>query len=259
MGDVIFARPRHDYGSYVDLYALIALSGYPLIYFDELDPESDNTYILTIYNGEIVNGWPNVTAQIILWDNEWRLEGDYPHIPGVSRVWASDKWYSEQIQAEFVPMGSHPGLMIGAATLERVYDTVFLGYAIPRRAEIVHQLQARGLRMPQTSAWGTERHKILSRARSMLHVHQHAHAPTIAPLRVALAAAYRLPLIMETPMDRTPLRHGDMLCSDYGNLADFVALWTRRNESRALEEFGRSLYHSLCERETFRSYIEAAL
>lgn len=259
MGEIIFARPRHDYGTYVDLYALITLSGYPLIHFDEIDPESDNCYILTIYNGEIVNGWPNARARIIFWDNEWRLDGEYPVIPGVQEVWASDRWYAKQVKARFVPMGSHPGLVIGAKTPERWYDVAHLGYMIPRRSEINARLEQRGIRLSPTSAWGNERHKVLSRSRSMIHVHQHAHAPTIAPLRVALAAAYSLPLIMETPADKTFLRYGDVLYSDYDQLADFTAMWTRRNEPRILEEIGRGLHHSLCERETFRSYVDAAI
>ena len=84
MGQIVFARPRTWYDSYSDLYTLIELSGYPLIYFDEIDPESDNKYILTLVNGENQDGWQSPRAEIVLWDIEWRLDGDYPRIPGVS-------------------------------------------------------------------------------------------------------------------------------------------------------------------------------
>ena len=75
MTNIIFARPRHHYDSYTDLYRLIELSGYPLIYFDEIDPVSDNLYVMTIVNGENMHGWHQPRAKIVLWDLEWRLDG----------------------------------------------------------------------------------------------------------------------------------------------------------------------------------------
>lgn len=55
MPEIIFARPRWDYNSYTDFYRLIELSGYPLIFFDEIDPDSSNCYVMTILNGENQN------------------------------------------------------------------------------------------------------------------------------------------------------------------------------------------------------------
>lgn len=265
MSNVFFARPRTWYGSYVDLYNLIELSGYELLYFDEIDPTSDNTYILTLFNGEILNGWPDARARIILWDFEWRLEGDYPVIPGVREFWTSDAWYAKQVDIRFVPLGSHAGLKIGADAPEKEYDTIFLGYFVPRRQAVLADLIERGVRVPFderrqpiTSAWDNARHVLLTHSRSMLHVHQWDNIPTLAPLRVAVAAAYSLPLIMETPAVRDPLGHR-ALCSDYANLAAFTAMWTRRNEAHILEDFGRGLHGLLCRDMTFRKCVEAAL
>jgi hypothetical protein len=265
MANPIFAVPRYYYQSYSDLYSLIELSGFESVYFDELDPASDNTYILTIYNGEIEAGWNSARARIIFWDNELRYTHDYPHIPGVSEVWVSDKWYDEYLyrkvdyNVRFVPLASHPGLCIGALTDERWYDVAFLGYNIPRRGTILHECEQRGLAVSPTSAWGNERHKILTHAKALIHIHQHYEFPTIAPLRTALAAAYRMPLIMETPGDRGVLRSGDVLTADYDYLPDMAALWTRRTPESELAKYGQELYHSLCERLTFRSAIEAVL
>lgn len=259
MGDVIFARPRWEYDSYQDLYSLITLSGYPLIYVDEIDPASDNTYILTLHNGETLNGWPRAKARIILWDYEWRLDGDYPQIPGLHEVWSPDAWYARQIHARFVPCGSHPGLMIGCATDERKYDVAYLAYLTGRRNATHIELRERGLTVSPTSAWGNTRHAILTRSTAMLHVHQHDNIPTIAPLRVALAAAYSMPLIMETPGDKQPLGYSHALYSDWRNLPDFTAMWTRRNEAHILADYGRALHQHLCVHNTFRSYVEAAV
>lgn len=259
MAEPIFAVPRHVYESYQDLYSLIELSGFQSAYFDELDPDSDNTYILTIYNGEIESGWPNARARIIFWDNELRHSHEYPTIPGVSEVWASDAWYAQYIGARFVPLASHPGLCIGALTDERWYDVAFLGYNIPRRGTILHECEQRGLAVSPTSAWGNDRHKLLTHAKALIHIHQHYEFPTIAPLRTALAAAYHMPVIMETPGDRGVLRSGDVLTADYDYLPDMAALWTRRTPESELAKYGYELWHSLCERLTFRSAIEAAL
>lgn len=70
MSNILFARPRHDYGSYADFYRLIELSGYPLVYFDEIDTASDNCYIMTMINGEnhAPERWQGARARLILWD-----------------------------------------------------------------------------------------------------------------------------------------------------------------------------------------------
>ena len=151
MSSVIFARPRHEYGSYQDIYELIRLSGYPLVYFDEIDPTAkDKTYILTIVNGENQAGWPGATARIILYDLEWRSVSDYPRLPGVAEVWAADKWYAQLVGARYVPLGSHP--FLGCNYPESAiptdgmrYDVAMLAYLSPRRQAVVGDLTRAGI------------------------------------------------------------------------------------------------------------------
>ncbi len=260
MGDVIFARPRTDYGSYVDLYRLIELAGYPLIFADEIERDSDNAYIVTVLNGETQNGWDGARARIVLWDLEYHLDG-IPPIPGVSEVWASDKWYAGCIGARYVLIGSDERLVDGAPADGSIdYDVAFLAYMVGRRQRIAGELHAQGVHLSPSSAWEAERHRVLSRSRVYLCVHQHDHVPTIAPLRMVVAAAYRLPVISEAVADRGAFETGDLMTSDYSHLADFVRMWTKgENNHHRLADYGYALHSKLCEQLNFRTCVEAAL
>lgn len=253
MANVIFARPRTHYDSYIDLIRLIELSGYPLIYFDEIDPTSDNKYILTLVNGENQHGWQHPRAEIVLYDLEWRLDGDYPHIPGVSAYWAADAWYAEQIGAHFVPVGSHPDLNPEPnGTREKRYDYAMLMYFTYRRQWVRDRILEGGMTI-SPNAWRNERHEILLSSRAMLNVHQRDDARTVAPTRWALVAAYRLPMISET-IDR-PLWHG--MYYEYDQLVEAAHTW--RGREAELREAGECLYQQMVIDKPFRRGIEGAV
>jgi len=260
---IIFARPRHDYESYRDLYALIALSGFPLIYADEIHPYSDNVYVVTILNGETENGWRPVHARIILYDFEYHLSTDgyyrkaFVTPPGVSEVWAGDQWYAEQIGARYVPLGSHPDLRPNASSdHSECYDAAYIGYMVNRRQRIAHDLRERGVSLSPSSAWGDERHRVLSNSKTYLSVHQWDNIPTIAPLRMVVAAAYALPVITETVQDAGAFADC-ILQADYPYYADCVTAWT--HGGRQLEDAGARLHEKLCISTPFRKSIENAL
>lgn len=256
MPDVIFARPRHSYDSYADLYHLITLSGYPLIYFDQIDPASYNCYILTIINGENNQGWSHPQARIIFWDLEWRLDGDYPQIPGVAKVWASDKWYAEKIGAVYVPLGSHVGLP--TAPLEdcpKSYDVAMLSYMTHRRELLRDRLREMGISVA-SNGWGMDRHYSLMRSRVMLHVHQHDEIKTIAPQRWAIAAAYRLGIISEEVTDPGIFGYTHGVYATYPFLAETVKLW--KDDARLID-YGLALHQALCVDANFKTFVERAL
>lgn len=254
MADVIFCRTRYPYDSYGDLWRLIQVSGYPLIYADEIDPQSDNTYILTVINGETDNGWAGARARIILYDMEWRLDGAYPTIPGVTERWAADRWYAEKIGAKYVLLGSHPqlNLQADAERPQKDYDFTMMSYMTYRRQWIRDRLLEQRLRIsPQ--GWGESRHLSLSKSYLMLHVHQNDNIPTIAPQRFALAAAYHLPMISETVAEPDVL--ADVVAwYDYDDLVEA----TYRNHRR-LYGLGEALHQRLCIDLPFRKNIEAAV
>lgn len=261
MADIVFARPRHLYDSYQDLYRLIELSGFDMAYFDEIDAASDNTYICTVVNGENQQGWESPRARIILWDLEWRLDGEYPRIPGVAEVWCSDKWYAGHVGARYVPMGSHPELK--PFDLDHVpdveYHAAYLGYMIPRRTQIWTDLKARGLRLSPTGAWGADRHRVLMGSACYLHVHQRDDAPGMPPLRLVVAAAYSLPFISETIRDPGIFGQTYFMQSAYAHLADFVRMWTCDSDRNRLNDYGRALHDLLCRDLTFRRSVEKAV
>src|SRR5574342_585148 len=256
MADTIFATSRHVYDSYKDLLRLIALSGYPLVYFDEIQPDTDNTYICIVINGENERGWPHSKARIILYDLEWHTNG-IPTAANFSELWAADRWYAGKIGAKYVPLGSHPGLRLGPgrAPYEYRYDVSMLAYMVWRRQVIHGQLVARGL-TTAPNAHNPERHDNLIHSALMLHVHQHDGIATVAPLRFALAAAYKLPLISEDVTD-CGVQNGPVYYADYHDLADVAQ--KARADTTWLQEYGEALHQKWCVDNTFRGMIEAAL
>ncbi len=263
MPDVYFVQTRTAYDSYQDLWQLARLSGYPVIYTDEIDTESDNLYIFTPLNGENNHGWQNPRCTIVLFDTEWRLkesdyawpESDLTIPPGVSRVWTADKWYSSRIGAQYVPIGSHAGL-VGSATTEERFDVCPLAYRTGRRNSAFGQMQEAGLTIAPNS-WGEERDAVLKASTCVVHVHQHERVATVAPLRFAIAAAWHKPLISETVIDRGIFEDA-VLYADFSVIADYTKLMTQRYQ-RELQGKADELYDLLVIKNSFRSYIESAL
>lgn len=265
MSNVYFVKTRTVYDSYKDYFRLAELSGYPVIYCDEIDTDSDNVYIFTPLNGENNHGWgatPRCT--IILHDLEWRLkesdyawsESDLTIPPGVSRVWASDKWYAERIGAQYVPLGSHPGLAGDTLPDGQGWDVAPLSYRTGRRNGVFGAMHERGLTIAP-NAWGDERDSLLKEAKTVIHVHQHDRVPTVAPLRFAIAAAWRKPLISEEVYDRG-IFTDNVLYADYSVMAEYTANMVRRYP-HLLRDKADALHDTLCVSNSFRSYIEKAL
>lgn len=257
MSDPIFVRTRHVYASYADFWELVELAGFPTCYVDEIDATSDQTYILPVRNGELSEGgWPDARARIIHWHAEYHVH--YDPLPGLA-VWSPDQWHAEKIGGRYVPMGSDTRLKHGPNTRHAEYDVAYLAYLIPRRSDILSGLAQRGVRVSPTSAWGDERHKILTHSTAYLHVHQTDIAPAIPALRMVVAAAYALPVIMETPAKRGIFNFGHALISDHAHLAEFTQMWAVKERGAFLQAFGDGLHRLLCHDLTFRRSVEVAL
>lgn len=266
MTNVIFCKTdfqiQGGYGSYRDFFRLAELAGYPIIPLSELNPDSDNTYIVTPLNDEWLHGWQNPKARIIHYELEWRWDwrASVNEPPGVAEVWCADKWFAESIGARYIPLGSDEGLFdaIGVEIRQRIYDVSQLSYQTPRRQAITQQLRVRAVNVaPSENLWFRQRSIVLMQSLAMLHVHQHDNAPGIAPLRWCLAAAHHLPMISETVNDRGIFGYTHMVTADYAHLAEFTAHMLK--DERLLADYAAALNDLLCHQLTFRKSIEAAL
>jgi len=186
---------------------------------------------------------------------EWRLEGEYPHPPGIAEVWTSDAWYAERVGAKYVPLGSHPGLATKIDTTIQ-YDVALMAYVYGRREGIKNDLIPHNIKIAP-NAWGEVRNKLLQESAMMLHVHQFAAAPTIAPQRFALAAAYKLPLLSEAVVNSG-------IVSDSIAYAPYDSLVNKTKEmldwpDNIRRGLGEALYNKLCCEYSFSKCIEAAI
>lgn len=251
-----FARTRHVYDSYSDLWKLVELSGFDTCYVDEIDASDPaRCYIIPTINGEIGEGWQDAQARLIHANMEWDA---YPPIPGVHETWHFDRWLAGEIGARYVPLGSHPDLRMNAdSTAPERYDMALLGYIIPRRQQMQHDLRQQGVSLSPSSAWGDMRHKVLSNSTVYGHIHQHDDKPGLPALRMVVAAAYAMPFVTESVVD-AGMFSDVILQAPYNYYAGFVRDWLR-GERDMLADKGAWLHDLLCCDFTFRESVEAVL
>lgn len=245
----IFVYPEVHYPSYTDFQRLVSLSGFDAIPINKLDIFSRRPYIIVspepIPNTE---GWP---ARIICWQLEYA--GDYTHnYDGFKgEMWASDKAWAEAHGAKYVLMGSHAGLVGDVLRSKKMdYDVTMLGYMTPRRQAIKDKLSDLRWPVDYPGHGSTQaRADVLFRTRLMLNIHQHDNAPYLAPQRIAVAAAYGMPVLSETTPGAGDL--ADYLAfSDYADIAGKV---------RTHEASGDKLHQFLCVERPFRDCVMEAL
>lgn len=254
MPDVIFAKPRWDYKSYTDYWRLVELAGYPLIYIDEIDPQSDNVYIFSQPPTDWHHGWPDAKARIIYYSLEWYLDVDYRSIPGVE-CWSPDAWYAERTGMRYVPMGGDARLNPEPNyKFEPVHVATLWAPSGNRYTPMGSMVEAGVTIAP--NAWDDDRHKVLQAAYAMIHAHQWADVPTIAPQRFALAAAYHLPLISET-LGNAGVFDNAVMQTTGKDMGRFIV--DARQQSTPLRKAADRLYKLMCEELTFKKGIEAAL
>lgn len=249
--DPIFIFPERDYPSYRDIRRLAELSGFRVITPKQIDAFSRQPYI--VVSPEPLNyDFAGLPAKVICWQLEYA--GDYTHnydtFGGI--IWASDAAWAEAHKAQYVLLGSHPGLAgEHPGEADWLYDVTMLAYMTPRR-QIVKNALADLRWAPDYPGHGTdERNQVLHDTKLMLHVHQHDNAPFVAPQRFAVAAAYGMPVVAERMPGAGGLT-GHVIESGIGELpGTALASLDRRN--------GESLHDLLCVERTFRACVEGAL
>lgn len=256
MSSVIFVKPRHNYGSYQDWWTLIDLAGYRWLYEDKIDLSSTNTYILTWFGCQSPFAL-DTKARLICWNLEW---ANNPILPNVE-YWTPDAWFAQQHGWKYVPVGSHKALCYGDLSDEthlQIYDVALQMYRDPlRRAHMIHRFKDAGLQLAP-DGWGEVRHCALRQSRCMVHIHQLEDNLTISPLRFALAAAYRLPVISES-LTNAGILNGSVIQSPYHDLPAAIQDWLKPNRSAELQRHADALYTRLVEQYSFRTVVEAAL
>jgi hypothetical protein len=248
--EIIFAKSVRHYDSYRDFWQLVELSGFPIISVSDIDITENQIVITTPMNGDYKehfvgnlahyeetgeitggqllyqknSGLPRMSHLII-----WNLErpagsGSVPEYAKESmewitkhryadEVWVSDFALANETMLRYVTLGSDYGL--GEVSEDKQYDFTHMSVTIPRRVQIYKDFK-NGQIGP--NCWPPERNEVLKRSRFALNVHQDNWG-FCEPLRLALFAAYGLPVISETLTSGFPYG-GDIQQCPYHNLVD---------------------------------------
>jgi len=233
--NITFVRTRHVYDSYIDFIRLAELSDFPLIYSDEVDIAKEGVYIFITMNGDVethlmneVNSSNVRYAHLILWNLE-RPSGSAGSVGNYAKrhrqlmydrifdeVWCSDRRLAEETQLRFVVLGSDEGL--GSPGDEKFYDFCHMSYIIPRRSNVYAKFNPDRI---GPNCWPPERDEVLRHSKFALNIHQDIH-PFQEPLRLALFAAYGLPVISETIFDAYPWDSDIAIFSGYDSIVSRV-------------------------------------
>lgn len=216
MVDIIFVRTRYWYDSYTDFWKLVELSGFPTCYVDEVDVTRHVTYITTPINGEWRPHLDNHmseprNAHLVLWNLERPSGnggvGNYAqhnrqllYDRYFDEVWVSDRRLAQETGARFVILGSDCGLGEPGDPAKMRFDFVHMSYIVPRRAAVYDRFDQNRV---APNCWPPHRHEILQLSKFALNIHQDDH-PFQEPLRMALFAAYGIPVLTETINDSYP-------------------------------------------------------
>lgn len=229
MTDITFVRTRHVYDSYIDMISLAELSQFPICYVDEVDTSQEGVYIFITMNGEIEPHIKNQDkkpryAHLIQWNLE-RPSGSAGSVGNYAKrqreliynrtfdeIWVSDRRLSDETQLRFVVLGSDAGL--GSVGDEKRYGFCHMSYEVPRRVNVYKHFRDDQI---GPNSWPPMRDEVLRASRFALNVHQDIH-PFQEPLRLALFAAYGLPIISETIFDMYPWSDETMITAGYDGL-----------------------------------------
>lgn len=249
----IFIFPEKDYPSYADIKRLVSLAGFEARTMKGFDAFSRRPLI--VVSPEPPGDLNGLRARVICWQLEYAGDytGNYKGFTG--EVWASDKAWAEAHGAKYVLMGSHTDLALPKQEVLPECDVTMLAYMTPRREAVKNKLGNLRWSINYPGHETQARADLLWATRLMLHVHQHDNAQFVAPQRLALAAAYHMPVVSET----TP-GLGDLV--DYVEQADYdgiPALVTKVLKRKTLAASGEKLHQFLCVERTFRACVLEAL
>lgn len=270
MSHVTMARTRWQYDSYKDFWTLVELSGLDTCYIDEIDLSRETVYVTTPMNGETRPAIESARTRVVSADRKarlvwWALErpdqdNAKPFKEEVDaalkffdEVWVSDAHFASlDTRVRHVVLGSHPKLREGHVA-RPLYDFAHMSYVWGRRAEVIHELEKKYEVAP--NAWGAKRAQILNATKVMFNTHQ-TPSPIGEPLRFAIAAAFRLPLLTESLAAPFPLERGrHFIDVPLDHMIDEAKGFLRRTD---LDKMGNELHDELCIHRTFANGVNEA-
>lgn len=256
---IVFAKPRFYYESYTDFWSLVELSDFEWCWIDQVDLKSNHTYIVSSVDFKRDRWhlswwqWKRKRARLVLWDLErpkprGGIEADRRLLARqhFDEIWASDPQIAKDLGTRFVILGSDEKLGQKPAWFKR-YNFVPMAYVNGRRGAVLEKLKGIA-----PNCWGKDRQKILSSSRFGLTIHQDNDL-YYEPLRLALFAAYELPVISETIYDPFPLDDCLLTC-DYDRMIDYCNFCAANY--RQFRQFGKELKQRLCFDYRFKNTVE---
>lgn len=255
---IVFCRPRYEYQSYWDLYQLITLSGFSLIYFDEIDWESDNVYIASPLNGEFPTLLPTRKCRVIWLNIERPYVGNPKKFdrPDFDDIWVCDRRWAEQVDAKHFIMGSHEAL--GLRNQPKSYDWISCTYENPRRTATWSKLKEYNRGPNGWPCTPEERATWLAASRLYVVPQQDPPPHAVTPLRFAIAAAFQLPMIYEGETDTYPFTSGvNYIHSEYTDIPRQVGIALQ--DPAKLKAIGNNLHQMLCVDSNFKQSVERML
>jgi hypothetical protein len=284
---ITFVRSTHKYDSYTDFWRLVELSGFPTIYENELDIGAEGVFIVAPMNGNYqehmvgdienwkktgeatggqiahrrLSGLPRL-AHIIVWNLERPSgsgsTGEYANAGFkwmtsriADEIWVSDPALADETMLRYVPLGSDYGL--GEPSDEKQYDFVHMSLPNPRRIQIYKHF---GETQIGPNCWPPQRDEVLKASRFALNVHQDNY-PFCEPLRIALFAAYGLPIISETLRSGYPYG-GDIHQLAYHDLVDGLKQ-SLKDDYGKWRDMGIRLRDKLCRDFQFGNVVRQAV
>ena len=270
--DIVFAKTRYKYDSYVDFWKLVELSQFETIYVDEIDLAKPRVYITSPMNGELPphmanqQGKPH-NAHIIHWCLERPSGAGGVYNYGKSNrariydrtldeVWVSDRAMASETMLKFVVCGSDYGL--GEPSEHKIYDFCHMSYSTDRRKRVYNHFDPKVIG-PNCWPWDTDpsRDHVLKHSRFALNIHQDQY-PFQEPLRWALFAAYGLPMLTEEVRDAYPWHENICVFHPYdgiqGRLREMLG-----NEYDRWWDMGMQARDRMCDEFNFRKMVLQAV
>lgn len=269
---IVFVKTRYQYDSYVDFWKLVELSGFDTCYVDEVDIRKPRVFIVSPMNGE----WdPHIHNQTGMRHNahliHWCLErpsgagGIYNYAKSnrariydrtLDDVWVSDRALATETMFRFVVLGSHYGL--GEQGGAKPYDFCHMSYVTSRRARVYDEFAMDRIG-PNCWPWDTNpsRDYVLKASRFALNIHQDQY-PFQEPLRLALFAAYGLPVLTEEIKDAYPWSEQYCVFNSYDGIAGKLRQMLNNNYDR-WRDMGLQARFRMCEEFNFKKMVLAAV